>query len=110
MSLPFFITSCDVIYRLRPPVHTAGRGRGRARVLLQPVQPWVQPRWATLRSSRRALYSAMSGHSLLMEELLSQDVCVPAMLGEFAQHVQIHPAQRERSAPVTAENVVQPQR
>jgi hypothetical protein len=36
-----------------------------------------------------------------MEELLSQDVCVPAVLGEFGQHVEVHPAQRERSAPVT---------
>ena len=50
------------------------------------------------------------GHSLLVEELLSQDVGVPAVLGEFAQQMEVHPAQWERSAPVTAENVVQPQR
>ena len=51
----------------------------------------------------------MGGHLLLVEELLSQDVRVPAVLGEFAQHVEVHPAQRERSAPVAAEYVIQRQ-
>jgi hypothetical protein len=48
----------------------------------------------------------MSGHPALpVEALLSQDVCVPAVLGEFAQHVEIHPAQRERAAPVAVDRV-----
>ena len=44
---------------------------------------------------------------LFVEKLLSQDVCVPAMLGELAQHVEVHPAQRERAAPVAVDQVVQ---
>ena len=47
--------------------------------------------------------------ALLVDELLSQDVCVPAVLGQLAQHVEIHPAQRERAAPVAVDHVVQPQ-
>jgi hypothetical protein len=43
------------------------------------------------------------------EDLLPQDVCVPAVLGEFAQYVEIHPAQQERAAPVAVDPVVQPQ-
>jgi hypothetical protein len=42
---------------------------------------------------------AVSGHSLLAEELLSQDVGVPAVLGQLAQQMEVHPAQRERPAP-----------
>jgi hypothetical protein len=34
---------------------------------------------------------------------------MPAVLGEFAQHVEIHPAQRKRAAPVAVDNVVQPE-
>jgi hypothetical protein len=48
--------------------------------------------------------------ALPVEDLLPEDVCVPAVLGEFAQHVKIHPAQRERTAPVAVDHVVQPQR
>ena len=33
----------------------------------------------------------------------------PAVLSELAQHVQVHPAQRERAAPVAVDDVVQPQ-
>ena len=46
--------------------------------------------------------------ALLVDELLSQDVCVPAVLGQLAQHVEIHPAQRERAAPVAVEQVIEP--
>jgi hypothetical protein len=45
--------------------------------------------------------------ALLAEDLLPQDVGMPAVLGEFAQYVEVHPAQWERSAPVTIEPVVQ---
>ncbi len=47
--------------------------------------------------------------ALLAENLLSQDVGVPAMLCEFAQHVEVHPAQRERAAPVAVDHVIQSQ-
>jgi hypothetical protein len=47
--------------------------------------------------------------ALLVDELLPQDVCVAAVLSQLAQHVEVHPAQRERPAPVAAGNVVQPQ-
>jgi len=30
--------------------------------------------------------------ALLADELLSQDVRVPAVLGQFAQHVEVHPS------------------
>jgi hypothetical protein len=46
---------------------------------------------------------------LLVDELLAQDVRVPAVLSEFAQHVEVHPAQRERAAPVAVDYVVQAQ-
>jgi GNAT superfamily N-acetyltransferase len=45
---------------------------------------------------------------LLAGQLLAQDVGVTAVLGKLAQHVQVHPAQRERAAPVAEEQVVQP--
>jgi hypothetical protein len=44
---------------------------------------------------------------LLIDELLAKDVCVAAVLSEFTQHVEIHPAQRERTTPVAVEQVVQ---
>ena len=47
--------------------------------------------------------------ALPAENLLPQDVCMPAVLGEFPQYVQVHPAQRERSPPVAVHPVVQPQ-
>ncbi len=47
--------------------------------------------------------------ALPVEDLLPQDVCVPAVLGEFAQYVEVHPAQRKRAAPVAVDPVVQPQ-
>jgi hypothetical protein len=47
--------------------------------------------------------------SLPVQDLLPQDVCVPAVLGEFAQYVEVHPAQRERAAPVAEDLVVQAQ-
>jgi len=35
--------------------------------------------------------------ALFVHELLAQDVRVPAVLSELAQHVEVHPAQRERA-------------
>jgi len=46
---------------------------------------------------------------LSVDELLAQDIRMPAMLGELAQHVEVHPPQRERAAPVAADDVVKPQ-
>jgi hypothetical protein len=34
---------------------------------------------------------------------------MPAVLGELAQYVEVHPVQRERAAPVAVDPVVQPQ-
>ena len=47
--------------------------------------------------------------ALFVHELLAQDVRVPAVLSELAQHVEVHPAQRERAAPVAVDYVVPPQ-
>jgi len=44
-----------------------------------------------------------------LKDLLSEDVCVPAVLSKLPEHVEVHPAQRERAAPVAADCVVQPQ-
>jgi hypothetical protein len=45
--------------------------------------------------------------ALLVEDLLAQDVGVPAVLGELPQQVEVHPAQRQRAPPVTGQQVVQ---
>jgi hypothetical protein len=57
---------------------------------------------------QRPLFGILSGHSdaVTVDELLSQDVRVTAVLSEFAQHVEVHPAQWERAAPVAADYVV----
>jgi hypothetical protein len=47
--------------------------------------------------------------ALLAGELLAQDVRVAVVLSELAQHVEVHPAQRERAAPVAVDEVVQAQ-
>ena len=44
--------------------------------------------------------------ALLVEDLLPDDVGVPAVLGEFAQHVEVHPAKREWPEPVAVDLVV----
>ena len=51
----------------------------------------------------------LTGVPLVVEELLSQDVGVAAVLGQLAQHVQVHPTQREGAAPVAEKDVVQAQ-
>ncbi len=56
------------------------------------------------------IFSAVNVHGhadgLLVDELLAQDACVPAVLSELAQDVEVHPAQRERAAPVAVDHVV----
>jgi hypothetical protein len=47
--------------------------------------------------------------ALLVDELLSKNVCVPTVLGELAEHVEIHPPQRKRAPPVPVKDVVQTQ-
>jgi hypothetical protein len=47
--------------------------------------------------------------ALLVDELLAQNVCVPAVLSEFTQHVEVHPSQRERTTPVALEHVIEVQ-
>ena len=55
---------------------------------------------------RSSTWSPAAELRLLGEQLLAQDVGVPAVLGELAQHVQVDPAQRQRAAAVAAEHVV----
>ena len=57
-----------------------------------------------LRTAARVDASA-----LLVDELLAQDVCVPTVLSELAQHVEVYPAKWERATPVAVHHVVQPQ-
>ncbi len=66
-----------------------------------------RPTWRAGAASRpgRERLRASAAH-----ELLSQDVCVPAVLGELAQHMEEHPAERERPAPVPVDQIVQPER
>ena len=63
---------------------------------------------ARLRSAGQTLDTRQIT-ALPVEDLLPQDVCVPAVLGEFAQDVEVHPAQPERAEPVAVDLVVQPQ-
>jgi hypothetical protein len=56
---------------------------------------------------RRVGVACADTRRLSVEDLLPQDVCVFAVLSEFAQYVQVNPAQRERPAPVTVDLVVQ---
>jgi hypothetical protein len=51
---------------------------------------------------------ARVGGALLAEDLLAQHVCIPAVLRKLTQDVRVHPAQRERAAPIAADDVVQP--
>jgi hypothetical protein len=58
-------------------------GDGTEVSLRRVIVPW---RTAACRCSM------CSPRPLVVDELLAQDVCVPAMLSEFAQHVQVYPA------------------
>lgn len=49
----------------------------------------------------------MGVRALPVDELLPKNVRVPAVLGELAQHVEIHPAQWYRAPPVPGQDVVQ---
>ena len=46
--------------------------------------------------------------ALLAEDLLAQHVCTRAVLRKLTQDGRVHPAQRERAAPIAADDVVQP--
>jgi hypothetical protein len=48
--------------------------------------------------------------ALVVDELLAQNVCVPAVLSELTQHVEVHPSQRERTTSVALDHVVEVQR
>ena len=63
----------------------------------------------TTADGRLAVRIFSDTRALPVEDLLPQDVCVPAVLGEFAQYVEVHPAQRERAAPVAVDPVFKPQ-
>ena len=78
---------------------SANRSRRRVMLSVQNTQ---------FRLACQHAHRGLSGQpgALLVEDLLPQDVCVPTVLGEFAQYVEVHPAQRERAAPVAVGSVV----
>jgi hypothetical protein len=59
-------------------------------------------------SPKRTTHVPLELVSGTREELLAEDVCVAAVLGELAQHVEIHPPQRQRAAPVAVEHRQRP--
>jgi len=68
------------------------------------VWGWLRPRSRSIR-----VRAAWPSSLLLADELFAQNVCVPAVLSELAQHVEAHPPQRKRTAPVPVDYVVQAQ-
>ncbi len=76
-----------------------------------PAASLRRPLESPQRVRERLAFSAAcaDADALLVQELLAQDVRVPAVLSEFAQHVEVHPPQRERAAAVAVDHVVQPQ-
>jgi hypothetical protein len=72
---------------------------------LAPVMEWLDDHIA----EPLTLEQAAAQRGVSVEDLLSQDLRVPAMLSELAQYVEVHPAQRKRAAPVALKYVVQPQ-
>jgi hypothetical protein len=103
------------------PVDVAGEQRGRGRKISGTKRPPYAADEvigaASLRDSQgwRLAWPRPSSRqertpgALLADELLAQDVGVPAVLSELAQHVEVYPAQRERAAPVAVDDVVQAQ-
>jgi hypothetical protein len=53
-----------------------------------------------------AVWAIRGPGALPAEDLLPDDVGVPAVLSEFAQHVEVHPAKREWPEPVAVDLVV----
>ena len=74
--------------------------------------PGLGSPWKSSQDSERwqqhARYLPMMRGRLIPcgQDLLTQDIGVPAMLRQFAQHVQLDPAQRQRPAPIAGENVI----
>ena len=77
---------------------------------LTPTAQVTQARAAGSQPCDNRRSRTRGGCLLVADDLLAQDVGVPAMLSELAQHVEIYPPQRKRAAPVAANHVVQPQR
>jgi hypothetical protein len=62
----------------------------------------------TIHHLQAARIAAWAGtrRALPVADLLPDDVGVPAVLSEFAQHVKVHPAEREWPEPVAVDLVV----
>ena len=75
--------------------------KGRCGLMTRICAGWL--RAAT--SDRRSPHGRAPG-ALPVEDLLPDDVGVPAVLSEFAQHVEVHPAKREWPEPVAVDLVV----
>ena len=46
----------------------------------------------TLCRTAASIAACADAGALLVDQLLPKDVCVPAVLGELTQHVEVHPA------------------
>jgi hypothetical protein len=62
--------------------------------------------WLRAATSDRGSPHGRAPGALPVEDLLPDDVGVPAVLGEFTQHVEVHPAKREWPEPVAVDLVV----
>lgn len=71
-----------------------------------PVGEHGVERW-TCQNLRSTIWAEFSQLRVLIDDLLAKDVCVPAVLGEFAERVEVHPAQGERAAPVAVDQAVE---
>ena len=83
--------------------------------LVSPPEHGRAPGWAAgLAVAGRNVGAEACGHRrfrprLLGQQLLAQDVGVPAVLGQLAQHVEVDPAQRKPAASVPVDDVVHPE-
>ena len=78
-------------------------------VARRPAGQGAEPPSRLRTTSERGSWHEQTPGALPVEDLLPQDVRMPAVLGEFAQYVKVHPAQRERAAPVAVDPIVQPE-
>jgi hypothetical protein len=86
----------EVFVRAASPEWVRGNQKHHARILPDPA---TRPPPVISRHRHRT--------GLLVDDLFAEDVRVPAVLGKLAQHVEIHPPDGERAAPVAMDHAVQ---